>query len=141
TSAIGSGNLHLDSEDLDRNGILDAENPFVGGNLGYRSSDPTQAIDFGGSVSNAVDHTTWKFVRVPLNISTTTAANWSAIKEMRVTLRPVTGQAGHSGTISIAKIAVVGNKWQAQVPEVIGSTLTAAAINTEDDATYVSPLG
>src|SRR4029077_15409135 len=56
---------------------------------------------------------------------------------------PSPGQPGRAGSISLAKISVVGNKWQTQDPLTLisGSTITAAAINTEDDANYVSPAG
>src|SRR5205823_4469610 len=104
---------------LDRNGSLDIENTAIGGNIGYDASPgnggvltPTiNPISFDPTRPNLVDFTGWKFVRVPLNISSTTASNWSAIKEIRISLKRG-ATATRSGSISIAKIAVVGNKWQ-----------------------------
>lgn len=140
TTQVGANNLGLDSQDLDRNGVLNGANTLVGGNVGY--GDLVRQINFGGSATNSVDHTGWKFVRIPLNISTTTAADWSAIKEMRISLRPPSVNAvGVRGTIKIAKIAVVGNRWEVSDLGVAGSTITVKAINNEDDAAYVSPAG
>lgn len=140
SNQVGASNLHLDSEDLDRNGLLDSGNALVGTDLGYNSTNVNQDISFGGSSINTVDHSGWKFVRVPLDISSSTAANFSAIKEMRISLRPTTFP-GTRGTIKIAKISVVGNRWQIVDPAVFGSSITVKAINNEDDANYVSPAG
>jgi hypothetical protein len=148
---IGPNNLRLDSEDLDRNGLLDAGQPTrdvagasgVGGELGYAS---TQGSTFdAGPGANRVDYTGWKFIRIPLNISSATATQqWSAIKEIRVSLKaPVGGFVGGAGRgiVKIGKISVVGNKWQSQTSTVAGSTVNVFAISNETDATYSSPAG
>jgi hypothetical protein len=142
TTKIGATNLRLDSEDLDRNGVMDAENLSVGGSFGYANPDPTQGIDLNGNRDNRVDYSGWKFVRVPLNITSTATINgqWSAIKELRFSLLRGAG-AGRQGRIRIAKISVVGNRWLANNVNVFGSTITAKAINNEDDANYSSPTG
>lgn len=141
---LGAGNLRIDSNDIDRNGVLNSENTTIGGNFGYNAPllpSPSGGITFDSTVgANRVDFSGWKFVRVPLNISSATASNWSAVKSVRLSLKPG-ATATRAGTIHIAKIAIVGNKWQTEDPTVVGSTITAAAINTEDDATYVSPAG
>lgn len=143
-STLGANNLRIDSNDLDRNGILDSENTAIGGNFGYNTGilpTPVNAILFDGrSADNTVDFSNWKFVRIPLNISSDTlsTSRWSAIKEMRIALHQ--GAAGRSGTIRIAKIAVVGNRWLTE-PAVTGSTIAVKAINSEDDTNYVSPAG
>ena len=151
---FGSGNNRLDSEDLDRNGVLDPENSNVGGSYGYDSAlasqnlnvlaaGPQPSITFDptlGPGNNRVDFSGWKFVRVPLNISTTTAANWTAIKELRISLQPGPGSA-KTGTINIGKISVVGNKWMTEQPPDTGSTIVSQAINTQDNPNYVSPAG
>lgn len=141
---LGASNLRIDSNDIDRNGVLNSENSSIGGNFGYNAtllSALSGGITFDTTVgADRVDFSGWKFVRVPLNISSATAANWSAIKSVRIALKPG-ATATKSGTIHIAKIAIVGNKWQTEDPTVVGSTITAAAINAEDDATYVSPAG
>jgi hypothetical protein len=138
---IGASNLRIDTEDLDRNGILDAENSQIGGSFGYNA---TQAIDFGGGAgANRVDFTGWRFVRVPLNISSSTAgglAAWTAVKELRLTLRQGAG-GGRAGLIQIAKIAIVGNRWLVDDTSVTGSTMTVQAVNNEDDTAYFSPSG
>jgi len=158
---LGANNLRLDSNDLDRNGFLDPENTTIGANYGYDAaivSNPNvtapACINFNTGdgqctgQANRMDFTGWKFVRVPLNISSTTAsnagaANFTAVKELRISLMPGGVGATKFGTINIAKISIVGNRWQSDEPAVVGSTtsLTSAAINTEDDAGYVSPAG
>ncbi len=150
-SILGANNIRLDSQDLDRNGVLNFEDTSVGGNFGYTSSlsqPPSNCINFttgDGSCSgqaNRVDFSGWKFVRVPLQISSSTAANWSAIKELRISLSQLGAiTTTKTGTINIAKISVVGNRWQVEDPVVIGSSINVRAINTEDDASYVSPAG
>jgi len=140
TRQIGDGNLTLDSEDLDRNGILDFGNLGIGGDIGYASNAISSMTFSGSSGPNTVDHPGWQFVRIPLNISsdTATADRWSAIKELRLTLKA--GSGPKQGTIRIAKISIVGNRWQTD-PPITGSTVTVKAINNEDDSTYVSPAG
>ncbi|MFA5974871.1 MAG: hypothetical protein WC859_01745 [Elusimicrobiota bacterium] len=147
TVQVGAGNLHLDTEDLDHNGILDSEISTIGSHFGYANT--SKPIDFpGGSPANTVDFSGWQFVRIPLAISSQTAAQqWSSIKEMRVSLLPGSGSV-RNGTIQIAKIAVVGNRWLPDA-SIAGSTVTVAAVNNEDDSTtnrpngfpYVSPAG
>jgi len=148
---VGAGNLVIDSEDFDRNGILDGENFGVGGIIGYQPTtypeDTISSITFtGASGPNAVDHSGWQFVRIPLNISsdTLTADRWSAIKELRISLKQGSG-GPRQGTIRIAQISIVGNKWQADPPITEGSTITVKAVNNVEDAgpptNYVSPAG
>jgi hypothetical protein len=144
TTPIGAGNLVIDSQDLDRDGTLEPDNPNAGGNIGY-SPTAISSISFNGSSGlNTVDHSGWQFVRIPLNISSNTfsansADRWSSIKELRLTLHP--GSGAKTGTIRIAKISIVGNKWQADAPITLGSSVTVKAINNEDDPTYTSPAG
>jgi len=150
-STLGANNFRLDTNDLNRNGVLDPnDDSSIGGNLGYPVADlpnvnmntiGTPDITFDPNLGpDRMDFSGWKFVRVPLNISSATASNWSAIQELRISLKP--GSTGtKTGTISIAKISVVGNKWQTETPVVAGSSITASAINTEDNANYVSPAG
>jgi hypothetical protein len=134
---VGAANLRLDSEDLDRNGLLDSANPIVGGDVGYNST----VSNFNVTGANTVDFTGWRFIRIPLNISSSTAINWTAIKEMRLSLRSATGAPGTQSAIKIGKIAVVGNRWQAQTSLVAGSTATVFAISNETDSNYVTPAG
>jgi len=143
---IGISNLALDSQDFDRNGIMDFDNSSVGGSIGYAPGAISPITDFQagatpGSAANTIDHTGWKFARIPLNISSDTlsASRWSAIKQLRISLRP--GAGPKTGLIRIAKIAIVGNRWLAEPVEIGGSTVTVKAINNEDDANYVSPAG
>lgn len=142
-ATLGSGNLRIDSNDLDRNGILDSANVSVGGNVGYAEASGGRHFRFtGSSAEDTVDHTGWQFVRVPLQISSETASSWSAIKTLRVAIKPNPSSTfGSQGVIRIAKISIVGNRWEAITPDVSGSTISVKAINNEDDAGYVSPAG
>jgi len=151
TAQIYANNLHLDSEDLDRNGILNTVEVPVS-NVGFLSPDVTgaQAINQSGTTlgsdgtdGNAVDFSGFKFVRVPLEISSGTLAA-TQVKELRITLRAKPGSAGTTGVIKIAQISIVGNKWLPYNAPV-GSTVAVTAVNTQDDAnppvSYISPSG
>jgi hypothetical protein len=146
---VGAGNLHLDSEDLNRNGILDHGDPSVGGELGYaNTTDPNMHFTVNtangnsssGSGQDTIDFSGWQFIKVPLDISSATAANWTAIQEMRISLRVGPGGVRTKGLIKIGKISVVGNTWQ---PDFIAanSTLTVNAIDNQDYPRFVSPAG
>lgn len=145
TAQIYANNLHLDSEDLDHNGVLDTVEVPVA-NIGFDSEDQVNQIinqpgaSPTGSGPNTVDFSGFKFVRVPLEISSGTLAA-TQVKELRITLQ---GKPGAQGTIKIAEISIVGNKWLPYNAPA-GSTVTATAVNTQDDAnppiSYFSPSG
>jgi hypothetical protein len=140
---IGAGNGRLDSEDFNRNGRLDPENQQEGGNLGYSSKDQTtQALNpLPGGTGNRVDFSGWQFIQVPLNISSSTLANdWSAIEEVRISLRNL-NPGGARGTVKIAQMAVVGNKYIADASLYAGSTITVSAVNNVNNPNYISPSG
>jgi hypothetical protein len=114
---FGAGNGILDSEDLNKNGHLDAAD-FSGGDLGYifdpnnplgsegmfdaTSGSTITSINFGGS--------TFHTLQIPLNISSQTASNWTAIKELRISIKPGSQT---SGVLRFASIGIVGNTWLA----------------------------
>ncbi len=131
----------IESDDLNRNGILDPD-AFDGGNYGYLGNqapfgqtglfDETDnsshtVIDFGPGASNSKDRG-WQTFLIPLNISTADVTSWNAIHEIRVTVRwnadcasnnngtCIEGAAPSSGTIKIANIDVVGTSWQPGQP-------------------------
>jgi hypothetical protein len=135
----GANNGVLDSEDLNKNGHLDAAD-FSGGDFGYipDPNNPTNmnlfdsttgstitAITFGGS--------TFHTLQIPLNISSQTASNWTAIKELRISVKPGTLT---TGTLRFAQVSVVGNTWLAGVA---GDPNTGAG-GISNEALVVSPV-
>jgi len=116
TSArIGADNGRLDSEDLDRDGVLDT------------FDDPAGKFSFSTDLSAGV----WYSTNVPLEITNST---WTAIKQVRLTL---SAQTNKLGTIKIAKLGLVGNRWEKGV--VLGTgTFTVSAMNNEDNSQYTA---
>ena len=105
-SYIGAGNGRLDTEDLNGNGILDTDEPAVPGGMSI----------YGGGVQVIKDDpvTGWKQLRIPLNITPADMPNWRNIRFLRFKItRNRIGAVPESGTISIGKIAIVGNRWEA----------------------------
>ena len=138
---FGATNGILDSEDLNKNGRLDSPD-FTGGDFGYITDpnnpnasqlfDATQgstltapSISFGGP--------TWHTLQIPLNISSQTATNWTNIKQIRISLKKGTLNAG---TLRFAHIGVIGNTW---APGTAGdpNTATGGLVN---ENLVVSPI-
>ncbi len=153
-----AGNGLLDAEDLNRNGRLDPLD-FTGGSFGFAcktggaactsatsdklfdatTSSTRTAIDFGPTGAN----TGWHTFQIPLNISSGTAAAWTAVKQLRVTIRRPAGGAA-AGGLKFARIAVVGNTWLRgaagdpstnALPQA-GETLVVTPVNSVDNPTY-----
>lgn len=112
----GAGNGKIDTESLSGDFTLHPDD-LKGDNYGYApafgngggpqlfdatTSSTRTAVDFGGS--------TWHTFQIPLNISTTTFANWTAIKQIRISLKHAAGSP-NTGVISFAQVSVVGNTW------------------------------
>ena len=146
---FGANNGLLDSEDLNKNGRLDSAD-LSGGDFGYVSdpNNPTNgllhditsnqdrtAIDFGG--------TQWHTFQIPLNISSTTASNWTSIKQIRLSIRHASG-GSTTGVMKFARIAVVGNSWQrGQAGDPVNGSgavgaeaMTVTPVNSVDNPTY-----
>lgn len=116
TVRIGAGNGDVDTKDLDANGVLTRYDTIAGPGP-YR-------IDVGTT-------TGWHFFQIPLNI--TSAVDWQAIKQIRLTIN---GGKGKFGTIQIANLTLSSNKWEPVTSSVSGSSVTIAAINNETDPNY-----
>ena len=138
-SRYGAANGALDSEDLNANHRMDPAD-FSGGDFGYipDPNNPTNGQLFdstSGSTITAVNFggTTWHTLQIPLNISTQTASNWTAVKQIRLSLKPGSLQ---KGVLKFAKIGILGTTWS---PGVAGDpNLGAAAIAQE--AMSVNPI-
>ncbi|MCX7957352.1 MAG: hypothetical protein N2643_05655, partial [Endomicrobia bacterium] len=106
---INSGNGKLDTEDIDSDNVLNTFDKLAGS---YKLAD----LNFSG----------WISTRVVVEIFDKTM--WDSIKHLRLRIR------GHkkSGVVKIAKITVVGNKFEI----ITSSTTKIYAVNNENDQTY-----
>jgi len=150
------GDTELDTEDINGDGTLN-----VGEDVGWQFSDWTEddekiylrdgkfgykngkidTEDLDGdrvgpepevlsySTFTAINWSGWKKVEWDLGITTDTASNWTAIKHIRVTLKGV----DVSGSIKIASMGIVGNKWERGVVTDTDDKFSVGAVNTEDD--------
>ncbi|MFI5349459.1 MAG: hypothetical protein ACHQ2Z_07940 [Elusimicrobiota bacterium] len=138
---FGATNGILDSEDLNKNGHLDAAD-FTGGDFGYilDPNNPTNAQLFDattGSTRTVMDFggATWHTFEIPLNISSPTASSWTAIKQIRISIKP--GNVPNAkGILRFAHIGVVGNTW---LPGAAGDLNTGAGA-VANEAMIVSPI-
>ncbi|MBI5208637.1 MAG: hypothetical protein HY927_01530 [Elusimicrobia bacterium] len=148
----GVHNGRVDTEDLNKNGRLDAQD-FSGDDFGYKGTGVNAALH---NATDSTDHASvnfgpdkWRTFQIPLNISTATASRWTAIKQLRISVRKKAGGAACAGlscAIKFARIAVVGNTWlrgQAGDPSTgqgqtaALETLTATPVNSVDNPDYV----
>jgi hypothetical protein len=148
STRYGAQNGVIDSEDLNKNNRLDPAD-FTGDDFGYAGSIATG----NDQLFNATDSSThtfvnfgsdkWRTFQIPLNISTATAGRWNAIKQIRVSVRLRAGGT-NVGALKFARIAVVGNTWQAgkggdpdnSVNPNGNETLTVTPVNSVDNPTY-----
>lgn len=149
SARFGANNGVIDTEDLNGNGILDGDDG-MGGDYGYNAAPGTNnnqlydsttsstrtVVDFGGPM--------WHTFQIPLNISSATLANWTAIKEIRISIRQAPGGAA-TGTLRFAQVAVIGNTWlpgaagdlQYGSGPVANENLTVNAINNISNPNYL----
>ncbi len=106
---IGKNNGRSDTEDLDRDGILNGLDKIAGG---YKVTD----LNFTG----------WRSTIIP--VAVTDKVLWSSVKHARLRIKGF----GKSGVVKIAKISVVGNKFEISTPH----TTRIYAVNNENDLTY-----
>lgn len=128
------GNLKLDTEDKDANGII---SPWEDTGQEYRNTDDSLSLigahngkldsedlngngvldtyeDIAGSYQLSAgtvikNHNGWKQIRIPLNIDTMNTEIW---KNVRIVRFKVLQNFGESGKIIIGKISICGNKWE-----------------------------
>jgi hypothetical protein len=133
TKRYGAGNGRLDTEDLNKNGRLDAQD-FTGGDFGYVNG--TMFTDTTDHVQkNNIDFAGWRMLSIPMAITSTDSYKWNAIKQVRITLRQKAGGAV-SGVLKFARISAVGNTWTVQSSTAPGSIL-ATGVNNQDNPGYV----
>ncbi len=115
TYPIGANNGNIDTNDLDGDGYLDTIESLASFD---KTSDGGDCLD--------VDWTGWKNIIIPRKGSDDV---WEAVKHVRITVKGI----NVSGSIGIASLEAVGNKWE------VGSgtgTLTVNAVNNYDNEEY-----
>ncbi|MFC2062144.1 carbohydrate binding domain-containing protein [Elusimicrobiota bacterium] len=113
TYSIGDKNSEIDTNDLDGDGVLDTFEDF---NSFDMTDDSDLRINWRG----------WKKIVIPRG---GTESDWAVIKQIRITVKG----SNVSGSIAIASVEAVGNKWE------IGkgtATLNISAVNNYDDKDY-----
>ena len=125
-SKIGAGNGRLDTEDINGNNRLDNYETNL-------SSFTVDGITYGDK-----NVTGWQRIQIPLDISTDSdKEKWKNIRVARVTLKKTGSDAtGYTGTLTIGKISVVGNKWTKEQSNTV-STSELFSIG-RDNPSYVS---
>ncbi len=131
----GAGNGRLDSEDLNKNGRLDAQD-FTGGSFGYVTGTKFIDNNDNGATKNRVNFTDarWHTLYLPLAITSTDTFKWNAIKQVRITLH-WDGVNGKTGVVKFARISAVGNTWTVQSSTNTGS-MQAIGVNNQDNPGY-----
>lgn len=144
---IGVDNGRLDSADLDNDGRLDSEDIFSGASFGYAGGGYSTFTITGGIFNETLNSTQtflntsggstrWHVFQIPLNIVSTDTARWSAIKQVRLSLREQPGGA-KTGVVKIARLAVTGNSWKVPSYEVGTGTISVNGVNNVDNPSYV----
>jgi len=136
---IGAGNTRIDTEDLDGDGILRRQDSTSDTNL-YKMSDGILK-DEEGRVHNTINWSgQWKHFIVPLTDASKNVSQWTAVKQIRLTIK---SPAGDSSTrnIMFSDISFVGNKWEnaTVAPANAVNNMVISAVNNVDNTNY-TPL-
>lgn len=107
---IGSSNGKLDTEDVDDDGLLHTTDVLV-------YSEKLADLNFTGWVSTIVP------------ISVTDKKLWSSVKQLRLRIKGYK----KSGVVKIAKISVVGNRFEIDTPQ----NTQVYAVNNENEPSYI----
>ncbi len=128
---IGAGNGILDSEDLNRNGILDPDDGM--------GAEFKNLVDENGISHNTVNWIGWKKFVIPLEI--TDKSKWRTIKHLRITVHS-NSMSDISGNLKFYEFATVGNKWGdvTLTPASATTKFSIKSVSKENDSSYVSVL-
>ncbi len=147
TAVIGAGNLKLDSEDLNKDGVLStADQPVTDTPLFLLSASPGE-VDSTGTFHADLNFSGRRLFEIPLNIASLSAdeqARFTAVKQVRVTIRNSVQSTPRSGSIKITRLGMVGNSYEpATIFGSVNSTMTVSAVNNKDNAAegYISMVG
>ncbi len=136
TKRFGENNGRIDTQDLDGNGRLDAENPFIGGSFGYQTGTKFIDLNAGNSQTNEVNFNSWHTWVYTLSIPQNEAYKWSNIKQLRISLIKKDNSTPVRGRLKIAKIAVVGNTWNVNKSTSTEEKLEVFTVNNIDNPDY-----
>ena len=129
----GAANGRLDSEDLNKNGRLDAQD-FTGGSFGYVNGSKFADNNDSGALKNQINFDGWHTLYLPLAITSTDTFKWNAIKQVRISLKKSAG-GSDTGVVKFARISTVGNTWTVQSSTNTGS-IQAIGMNNQDNPGY-----
>ncbi len=126
TTTVGAGNGRIDANDFDVNGRVD---------------DDTTNGNYLSESSITVNFTGWRIFQLPLDIPTTAQAEWSAIKNVRMTvINPF--PTALQGSLKIGRVSVVGTRFQPLVVDPSTGVVSAKAFaeNNQDSSSYAQFL-
>ena len=126
-------NGRIDTQDLNGNGKMDAEDSSVGVNFGFAdgvTAGVNKQID--GLADGKIDFEGWRTFSTPLNIID--KSKWTAVRHLRITLK----KGGKlKGQIKIANVSVSGTAWNPQDGSGVNSTqFSVSGINNVDNTHY-----
>ena len=125
-------NGRIDTQDLNGNGVYDAESIPALGNFGFAGAS------INGMVNNTASNTSWTTYTMPLLIPSEQKDQWTAVRHLRITLKLTdemkrTGKL--KGQIKIANVSLSGTAWNAQ-NETNPDVFSVSGINNVDNTTY-----
>jgi hypothetical protein len=142
-------NQQTDTEDLNKDGILQKSNNYVE----YRVDLSAPAFtDLGRDYPDNPRFTRagngWRLYRIPLSevYNQVGTMDFTAVQDMRIWFRGIGNQlSGDPDTLDlqIASIEVVGNRWQVSPSTQLASDelFNVAVVNNKENANYKSPFG
>jgi hypothetical protein len=129
-------NGRIDTQDLNGNGILDTTE--VVQNFGFGGVGTPDL--FGATDANKINFNDWKQVQIEDFRKYYSSADWSAIKQMRITLKK-DSSTKLKGTIKIANLSVSGSTWQhPESGATVNDSLVAFGINNIDNPNTYKPI-
>lgn len=143
---FGAGNGRVDSEDLNRNGRLDAQD-FSGDSFGYGTTYVIRDVTDGVNLVNGklnFGAARYHTLQISLASATADTARWLAVKQVRLSVRQGAGGTS-TGTVKVARLSVIGASWQRgqagdpsknAAAKSQAETLTVTPVNNVDNAEY-----
>ncbi len=125
-------NGRIDTQDLNGNGVYDAESVPAQGNFGFAGA----SID--GLVNNKAANTSWATYTMPLLLSSEEKSQWTAVRHLRITLKltdEMKAAGKLKGQIKIANVSLSGTAWNTQ-EDTDPDVFSVAGINNVDNPNY-----